>query len=85
MTITKTWRGAAFRAGAELQPEVDTATTAQADRTNCNLGVMAAMEAMREWVRKDGQGSFVALVNQALDLFDAGARLDQIASPPTQA
>ena len=39
------------------------------------------MEAMREWVRQDGKGSFVALVNRAVDLVDAGARLDQIASP----
>jgi len=39
------------------------------------------MEAMREWLRRDGKGSFVALVNQALDLVDAGARLDSIASP----
>jgi len=43
--------------------------------------VAAAMEAMREWLRRDGKGSFVALVNQALDLVDAGARLDSIASP----
>jgi len=27
----------------------------------------AAMEAMHEWLRRDGKGSFVALVNQALD------------------
>jgi AcrR family transcriptional regulator len=43
--------------------------------------VAAAMEAMREWLRRDGKGSFVALVNQALELVDAGARLDAIASP----
>ena len=43
--------------------------------------VAAAMEAMREWLRRDGKGSFVALVNQALELVDAGARLDGIASP----
>jgi AcrR family transcriptional regulator len=44
--------------------------------------VAAAFEAMREWLRRDGKGSFVALVNQALDLVDAGARLDEVASPP---
>ena len=46
--------------------------------------VTAALEAMREWLRRDGEGSFVALVNQALDLVDAGARLDEIASPAHQ-
>jgi hypothetical protein len=40
---------------------------------------------MREWVRHDGKGSFVAMVNRALDLVDAGARLDQIGSPPARA
>src|SRR4029077_18116162 len=44
--------------------------------------VTAAMEAMYEWVRNDGRGSFVELVNQALDVVDAGARLDAIASRP---
>lgn len=43
--------------------------------------VTAAMEAMGEWLRRDGQGSFVALVNQALEMVEAGARLDEIASP----
>jgi AcrR family transcriptional regulator len=43
--------------------------------------VAAAMEAMREWLRRDGKGSFVTLINQALELVDAGARLDAIASP----
>jgi hypothetical protein len=43
--------------------------------------VGAAMEAMREWLRRDGKGSFIALVNQALDMADAGTRLDAIASP----
>ncbi len=43
--------------------------------------VAAAMEAMREWLRRDGKGSFVTLINQALELVDAGARLDEIASP----
>jgi hypothetical protein len=33
---------------------------------------------MREWVRLDGQGSFVVLVNRALDLVDAGTRLDRL-------
>ena len=42
--------------------------------------VVAAMEAMREWLRRDGKGSFVALVNQALEMVEAGARLDEIAS-----
>jgi len=39
------------------------------------------MEAMREWVRHDGQGSFVATVRRALDLVDAQARLDSLSSP----
>jgi AcrR family transcriptional regulator len=43
--------------------------------------VSAAMEAMREWLRRDGQGSFVTLVNRALDLVEAGARLDDLAAP----
>ena len=43
--------------------------------------VTAAMEAMGEWLRRDGKGSFVALVNQALEMVEAGARLDEIASP----
>jgi AcrR family transcriptional regulator len=43
--------------------------------------VAAALEAMREWLRRDGKGSFVPLVNQALDIVEAGARLDEIASP----
>jgi len=43
--------------------------------------VTAALEAMRQWLLRDGKGSFVDLVNQALDLVDAGARLDEIASP----
>jgi AcrR family transcriptional regulator len=41
----------------------------------------AALEAMHEWLRRDGKGSFIALVTQALDLVEAGARLDQIGSP----
>jgi hypothetical protein len=44
--------------------------------------VTAAQEAMREWLLRDGRGSFIELVNQALDVVDAGARLDEIASPP---
>jgi hypothetical protein len=44
--------------------------------------VTAALEAMREWLLRDGKGSFIALVNQALDVVDAGVRLDEIASPP---
>lgn len=44
--------------------------------------VTAALEAMREWLLRNGNGSFIELVNQALDVVDAGARLDAIASPP---
>jgi AcrR family transcriptional regulator len=43
--------------------------------------IMAAMEAMREWVRHDGKGSFVTTVNRALDLVDAQARLDSLSLP----
>ena len=43
--------------------------------------IMAAMEAMREWVRHGGKGSFVTTVRRALDLVDAQARLDSLASP----
>jgi AcrR family transcriptional regulator len=43
--------------------------------------VSAAMEAMKEWLRRDGKGSFVDLINQALDLVEAGARLDEVATP----
>jgi AcrR family transcriptional regulator len=50
-------------------------------RVTVTVLVSAALEAMREWLRRDGQGSFVALVNQALDLVDAGTRLDEISSP----
>ena len=47
--------------------------------------VMAAMEAMREWVRHDGKGSFVTTVSHALDLVDAQARLDSLELPrPTE-
>jgi AcrR family transcriptional regulator len=42
--------------------------------------VTAAMEAMREWLLRDGKGSFTELVNQALDVVDAGARLDELES-----
>jgi AcrR family transcriptional regulator len=45
--------------------------------------VTAALEAMREWLLRDGKGTFVDLVNHALDLVDAGARLDKIATPPS--
>jgi AcrR family transcriptional regulator len=44
--------------------------------------VTAALEAIREWLLRDGKGSFGELINQALDVVDAGARLDEIASPP---
>jgi AcrR family transcriptional regulator len=44
--------------------------------------VVAALEAMFEWIKQGGRGSFVELVNQALDVVDAGARLDAIAAPP---
>ncbi|HEV2028590.1 MAG TPA: TetR family transcriptional regulator [Candidatus Dormibacteraeota bacterium] len=50
-------------------------------RVTVMVMVSAAMEAMHEWLRRDGQGSFVDLVNQALDMVEAGARLDEIASP----
>jgi hypothetical protein len=43
--------------------------------------VSAAMEAMKEWLHRDGKGSFVDLINQALDLVEAGARLDEVATP----
>ena len=43
--------------------------------------VTAALEAMREWLLRDGKGSFIDLVSQALDVVDAGTRLDEIASP----
>lgn len=43
--------------------------------------VGAAFEAMYEWVKRGGQGDFMALVNRALDVVDAGARLDAIAAP----
>jgi AcrR family transcriptional regulator len=43
--------------------------------------VTAALEAMREWLNRGGKGSFIDLVNEALDVVDAGARLDEIASP----
>jgi len=48
-------------------------------RVTVTVIVAAAMEAMREWLRRDGKGSFVTLVNQALDLLDTNARLDEIA------
>jgi AcrR family transcriptional regulator len=50
-------------------------------RVTVMVVIMAAMEAMREWVRHDGKGSFVATVTHALDLVDAQARLDSLASP----
>ncbi|HEY4915056.1 MAG TPA: TetR family transcriptional regulator [Candidatus Dormibacteraeota bacterium] len=50
-------------------------------RVTVMVVVMAAMEAMREWVRHDGKGSFVATVRRALDLVDAQARLDSLTSP----
>ena len=50
-------------------------------RVTVMVMVSAAMEAMKEWLRRDGKGSFVDLINQALDLVEAGARLDEIATP----
>jgi AcrR family transcriptional regulator len=50
-------------------------------RVTVMVMVSAAMEAMREWLRQDGKGSFVGLINQALDLVEAGAQLDKVASP----
>jgi hypothetical protein len=32
-------------------------------------------------LRRDGKGNFVELINQALDLVEAGTRLDEIATP----
>jgi len=51
--------------------------------TRVTVGVMtaAALEAMHEWLRRDGKGSFVTLVNEALDMVEAGARLDKLATP----
>jgi len=50
-------------------------------RVTVMVVLMAAMEAMREWVRHDGKGSFVATVSRALDLIDAQTRLDELSSP----
>jgi AcrR family transcriptional regulator len=52
-------------------------------RVTVMVVIMAAMEAMRDWVRHDGKGSFVATVSRALDMIDAQARLDSLASPPS--
>jgi AcrR family transcriptional regulator len=49
-------------------------------RVTVMVVVVAAMEAMREWVRHDGKGSFVGFVTRAMDVVDAGARLDAISS-----
>jgi len=38
----------------------------------------AVFEAVLEWVRRDGRGDLVALMNQALDIVDADARLDAL-------
>ena len=53
-------------------------------RVTVMVMVSAAMEAMKEWLRRDGKGSFVDLINQALDIVEAGARLDEIAAPKTK-
>lgn len=50
-------------------------------RVTVTIVVMAAMEAMREWVRHDGKGSFLGYVARAMDIVDAGARLDAISRP----
>lgn len=42
--------------------------------------VVAAWEAMYKWVKDGGRGPFMDLVNRALDVVDAGARLDALAS-----
>ncbi len=47
-------------------------------RVTVMVVVMAAMEAMREWVRHGGDGSFVGFVRRAMEVVDAGARLDAI-------
>ncbi len=48
--------------------------------------VTAAFEASLEWVRRDGQGSLIELVDQALEVVEMGTRLDALAnaSPPTK-
>jgi AcrR family transcriptional regulator len=48
-------------------------------RVTVTVMVAATMEAMREWLRRNGNGSFITLVNQALDMLDTNARLDEIA------
>jgi hypothetical protein len=50
-------------------------------RVTVMVMVTAAMEAMREWLLRDGTGSFVDLINQGLDVVQADARLDDISSP----
>lgn len=50
-------------------------------RVTVMVVVVAAMEAMREWVRQGGKGSFVGFVVRAIDVVDAGARLDAISRP----
>ncbi|MFI5282087.1 MAG: TetR family transcriptional regulator [Candidatus Dormibacterales bacterium] len=76
----------------ELQKAQDLMCGLVAERTGRDAGdfelrvvvmvvVVAAFEAMYEWVRGGGHGSFMHLVNRALDVVDAGARLDAITAP----
>jgi AcrR family transcriptional regulator len=43
--------------------------------------VTATFEACLEWMRRDGRGNLVELVNQALELVHIGARLDALDRP----
>lgn len=43
--------------------------------------VAAAFEAAREWVKRDGRGNVVELIDRALDALQADARLDAFAAP----
>ena len=41
----------------------------------------AAFEGMREWLRRDGRGNLVELIDHALDALQVSARLDALAAP----
>src|SRR2546429_5415131 len=45
--------------------------------------ISALFEATQEWVRRDGRDPIVDLVRRALDLIDAGGRLDALESSAT--
>ncbi len=49
-------------------------------RVTVMIVVMAAMEAVREWVRYEGKASFVGYLERAMRIVDAGTRLDAISS-----